>query len=86
MQIKQFRNSCPAAHPGLEALRARLKRRRSAAAFRLQQVVKLASNENPLGVSPLALDARAESLAGMSRYPMAVLPLRASWPNFRSED
>ena len=35
----------------------------------LERIVKLASNENPLGVSPKALQAMAESLAGINRYP-----------------
>lgn len=37
--------------------------------FGLQQVVKLASNENPLGPSPLALAAARESLSELHRYP-----------------
>src|SRR3954465_10507553 len=37
--------------------------------FGLQRVIKLASNENPLGVSPLALERAGRALAGMSRYP-----------------
>jgi len=32
-------------------------------------IIKLASNENPLGVSPLALRAIEQSLSGLSRYP-----------------
>jgi histidinol-phosphate aminotransferase len=42
----------------------------------LERVVKLASNENPLGVSPLALARAQESLANMSRYPSGGLLLR----------
>lgn len=45
--------------------------------FGLQKVVKLASNENPLGVSPLALQRAQQALAGMSRYPAGGLLLRA---------
>ena len=37
--------------------------------FGLKRVIKLASNENPLGVSPLALERAGRALAGMSRYP-----------------
>ncbi len=44
--------------------------------FRLDRVVKLASNENPLGVSPLALQKAQQALAGMSRYPAGGLTLR----------
>src|SRR3982750_1260932 len=45
--------------------------------FGLKRVVKLASNENPLGVSPLALERAQQALAGMSRYPAGGLTLRA---------
>ncbi len=34
-----------------------------------KKIVKLASNENPLGPSPLALEAVKETLAGLHRYP-----------------
>ncbi len=34
-----------------------------------QSIVKLASNENPLGTSPLALEAMAEALKEVTRYP-----------------
>ncbi len=44
--------------------------------FGLERVVKLASNENPLGVSPLALDRAQAALADMSRYPAGGLALR----------
>jgi histidinol-phosphate aminotransferase len=37
--------------------------------FGLSSVVKLASNENPLGPSPRAVEAARESLAGCNRYP-----------------
>jgi histidinol-phosphate aminotransferase len=35
----------------------------------LERVVKLASNENPRGASPLALEAIRNSLAELARYP-----------------
>ena len=35
----------------------------------LERIVKLASNENPLGVSPLAQEAIQKSIADVSRYP-----------------
>ncbi len=35
----------------------------------LKKIVKLASNENPIGVSPLALQAMHESLITVNRYP-----------------
>lgn len=34
-----------------------------------RDVVKLASNENPLGPSPLAIDAARQALSGVHRYP-----------------
>lgn len=37
----------------------------------LKEVIKLASNENPLGPSPLALKAARRVLAGVNRYPDA---------------
>lgn len=37
--------------------------------FKLEKVVKLASNENPLGPSPLAVKAIQDSLSGLNRYP-----------------
>jgi len=37
--------------------------------FKPKKIVKLASNENPLGPSPLAVKAMQASLAGMHRYP-----------------
>ncbi|HMF77047.1 MAG TPA: histidinol-phosphate transaminase [Bryobacteraceae bacterium] len=44
--------------------------------FGLDRVIKLAANENPLGVSPIALERAQESLAGLSRYPDGGLALR----------
>jgi histidinol-phosphate aminotransferase len=35
----------------------------------LKEVIKLASNENPLGASPLALKAIRKNLSGINRYP-----------------
>lgn len=35
----------------------------------LKEVIKLASNENPLGVSPKAVDAVKKILSGLNRYP-----------------
>jgi histidinol-phosphate aminotransferase len=35
----------------------------------LTRIVKLASNENPLGMSPLALEAMKQAAAGVNRYP-----------------
>src|SRR3954447_804849 len=37
----------------------------------LTRVIKLASNENPLGPSPKSLDAIKNSLFGLNRYPDA---------------
>ena len=42
----------------------------------LDRVVKLASNENPLGVSPLALEHVQQALSGISQYPSGGLALR----------
>ena len=44
--------------------------------FGLKRVVKLASNENPLGSSPLAVEHARRALANMSRYPDGGLALR----------
>src|SRR5579883_3322119 len=44
--------------------------------FGLDRVVKLASNENPLGASPLALEAIRRSLGNLNRYPDGGLALR----------
>lgn len=43
--------------------------------YGLTQVVKLASNENPLGPSPLAVAAMQEALASSHLYPEATAPL-----------
>ena len=44
--------------------------------FGLKRVVKLASNENPLGSSPLAIESAREAFADMYRYPDGGLTLR----------
>jgi histidinol-phosphate aminotransferase len=44
--------------------------------YGLSKVVKLASNENPLGASPLAVRAIAASLDGLNVYPTGGLKLR----------
>ena len=44
--------------------------------YNLEKVIKLASNENPLGPSPQALKAIAASLDGLSVYPTGGLKLR----------
>jgi histidinol-phosphate aminotransferase len=44
--------------------------------FGLDRVVKLASNENPLGSSPLAVECASRALAGMALYPDGGLALR----------
>ena len=45
-------------------------------AYGLTSVSKLASNENPLGPSPLAVEAITRSLAGLNYYPNSGLDLR----------
>ena len=45
-------------------------------AYGLSRVIKLASNENPLGASPLALEAIARSMSGLNLYPNGGLELR----------
>jgi histidinol-phosphate aminotransferase len=44
--------------------------------FGVDRAVKLASNENPLGVSPLAIENARRALADMFRYPDGGLALR----------
>jgi histidinol-phosphate aminotransferase len=44
--------------------------------FGVDRAVKLASNENPLGVSPLAIENAQRALADMFRYPDGGLALR----------
>jgi histidinol-phosphate aminotransferase len=45
-------------------------------AYGLTRISKLASNENPLGPSPLALEAMARCMAGLNIYPNGGLDLR----------
>lgn len=45
-------------------------------AYGLSRVVKLASNENPLGPSPRAIEAIRANLTGIHRYPSGGLQLR----------
>src|SRR5277367_2639457 len=45
-------------------------------AFGLSRISKLASNENPLGSSPLAIDAMARCMGGLNFYPNSGLDLR----------
>jgi histidinol-phosphate aminotransferase len=45
-------------------------------AYGLSHVSKLASNENPLGPSPLAIEAMARSMSGLNYYPNSGLDLR----------
>src|SRR5580704_3087088 len=44
--------------------------------YGLTRISKLASNENPLGASPLALEAMARSMNGLNLYPNSGLDLR----------
>ena len=44
--------------------------------YGLPKVIKLASNENPLGASPLAVEAIAQSLGHLNLYPSGGLKLR----------
>lgn len=55
--------------PGLSAEEIRLR-------FGLERVIKLASNENPLGTSPLASERAAVAVRDMARYPSGGLKLR----------
>src|SRR5271155_3124094 len=44
--------------------------------YGLTRVAKLASNENPLGPSPLGIDAIARNLSSLNYYPNGGLDLR----------
>jgi len=44
--------------------------------YGLERVVKLASNENPLGSSPVAIERARQALTKLSRYPSGGLALR----------
>ena len=48
--------------------------------YDLDRIAKLASNENPLGASPKAIDALTRTLGGLNFYPNGGLDLRA-WPD-----
>jgi histidinol-phosphate aminotransferase len=69
----------PLVPPYIESLRpyeAGRNAQEVARAYGLTRVVKLASNENPLGPSPLALEAIRRSLDGLNLYPDGGLELR----------
>src|SRR5438309_2966188 len=44
--------------------------------YGISQVIKLASNENPLGASPLAVECMRRHLDGLNRYPNGGIDLR----------
>src|SRR5690242_7440323 len=44
--------------------------------YNLTRIAKLASNENPLGASPKAVEAMTKTLAGLNLYPSGGLELR----------
>src|SRR5438552_18807991 len=44
--------------------------------YGLTRIAKLASNENPLGASPKAIDAMKRALEGLNLYPNGGLDLR----------
>ena len=44
--------------------------------YELTRIAKLASNENPLGASPLAVEAMSRTLTGLNLYPNGGLDLR----------
>jgi len=46
--------------------------------YGLKRIVKLASNENPLGPSPLAIEAMANQLHALNVYPNGGLDLRTA--------
>ena len=46
--------------------------------YGLTRVAKLASNENPLGPSPLAVEAIARGIASLNYYPNGGLDLRVT--------
>jgi histidinol-phosphate aminotransferase len=65
--------------PGLSAEEIREK-------YGLARVVKLASNENPLGSSPHAVERAQQALANMARYPTGGLALRRKLAELFSVD
>jgi histidinol-phosphate aminotransferase len=48
----------------------------------MNKVIKLASNENPIGPSPMTIDAILKSMLGINRYPDA--KVAANKENHRS--
>ena len=48
--------------------------------YGLSRVFKLASNENPLGASPMAVDAIRNSLGALHMYPAAGEECGVCWP------
>jgi len=50
--------------------------------FGLARVIKLASNENPLGTSPLALERMGRSAGELNLYPNGGLDLRRELAQF----
>jgi histidinol-phosphate aminotransferase len=54
--------------------------------YGLARVVKLASNENPLGTSPCAIERAQQALSRMSRYPSGGLALRRKLAELFSVD
>ncbi len=54
--------------------------------YGLARVVKLASNENPLGTSPLAVESAQRALASLSRYPTGGWALRKKLAQLFSVD
>lgn len=65
--------------PGLNAEDVRKK-------YGLARVVKLASNENPLGTSPHAIEGAQQALTNLSRYPSGGLALRRKLADLYSVD
>ena len=69
----------PLVPPYIEALRPYEAGRTAESVRRqygLSRIVKLASNENPLGTSALAVEAVSRSLEGLNLYPNGGLDLR----------
>ena len=54
--------------------------------YGLARVVKLASNENPLGTSPNAIERARQALSNLSRYPSGGLTLRRKLADLYSVD
>jgi len=69
----------PLVPPYIEALRpyeAGRSMEEVQSAYGLTHISKLASNENPLGTSPLAIEAISRSMSGLNFYPNSGLDLR----------